>query len=264
MKLIVKKDTTSKMIQFFIPDSSSAVGAGLTGLVFNTASLTAYYYREGAATSTVISLATMTLGTWSTSGFVVVDGTNMPGLYQLGIPNAALATGANSVVIMLKGATNMAPTMIEIQLVDYDPNDGVRLGLTALPNAAAGANGGLPTGDASGRVTVGSMAASVVTASAIASDAITAAKIATDAIDADALATDAVTEIWAKAMSDITAVPAMTASVFSALNWVFALARNRRTQTATTETVYKDDGATTLATSAKSDDGTTFTRAEYS
>jgi hypothetical protein len=78
----------------------------------------------------------MTVGTWASGGFVVVDGTNMPGLYQLGIPDAALASGASQVVILLKGATNMAPVVLEIQLVNYDPDDGVRMGLTALPNAA--------------------------------------------------------------------------------------------------------------------------------
>jgi hypothetical protein len=41
-----------------------------------------------------------------------------------------------------------------VQIMAYDPFDIVRIGLTALPNAAAGAVGGLPTGDASGRVTV--------------------------------------------------------------------------------------------------------------
>lgn len=187
MKLNVIKGQASKLAQIFIQDSSSSVGAGLTGLVFNTASLSAYYYREGAASATAITLATMTLGTWASGGFVVVDGTNLPGLYQLGIPDAALASGANSVVIMLKGASNMAPVVLEIQLVSFDPNDSVRMGLTALPNAAAGANGGLPTGNASGQVAVAS----------IANNAITAAAIATDAIDNDAIAASAVTEIQA-------------------------------------------------------------------
>ena len=154
MKLAVKKGKTSKLLDVFIQDSSSTTGAGLTGLVYNTASLTAYYYREGAASATAITLATMTLGTWATGGFVVVDGTNLPGLYQLGIPDAALATGADSVVIYLKGAANMVQTLAEIQLVDYDPQDGVRLGLTAIPNAVAAANGGLPTVDASNAVQV--------------------------------------------------------------------------------------------------------------
>jgi len=45
-----------------------------------------------------------------------------------------------------------------IQVMAYDAMDSVRLGLTALPNATAGAVGGLPTGDASGRVTVASNA----------------------------------------------------------------------------------------------------------
>jgi hypothetical protein len=34
---------------------------------------------------------------------------------------------------MLKGVTNMLPVDIELQLTGYDPNDGARLGLTALP-----------------------------------------------------------------------------------------------------------------------------------
>ena len=74
-------------------DSSSTIGALLAGLAYNSSGLTAYYYRSGAASSTSMSLATMTMGTWATLGFVAVDGTNMPGLYQLGIPNAALTTG---------------------------------------------------------------------------------------------------------------------------------------------------------------------------
>jgi hypothetical protein len=39
-------------------------------------------------------------------------------------------------------------------VVAFDPLNAVRLGLTALPNAVAGANGGVPTGDANGRVGV--------------------------------------------------------------------------------------------------------------
>lgn len=145
MKLQVLKGQTSKLLQIFIQDSSSGVGAGLTGLVFNSASLTAYYYREGAGSAVQIVLATMTLGTWATGGFIVVDGTNLPGVYQLGIPDAALASGANSVIVMLKGATNMAPLLLEIQLQNMDPYDGVRAGLTALPNVASGSAGAIPT-----------------------------------------------------------------------------------------------------------------------
>lgn len=153
-KLSLLAGTTSKLIQFAVDDSSSTTGDGLTGLVYNSASMTAYYYREGAGSATAITLVTMTLGTWASGGFVVVNGTNMPGLYQLGIPNAAIATGAKSVVVLLKGATNMAPVRLEIELTAIDNQDAVRAGLTALPNANAAANGGLATVDSANSVKI--------------------------------------------------------------------------------------------------------------
>lgn len=145
MKLNIKKGSTSKSVDIFIRDTSVTTGAGLTGLAYNTGSLTAYYHRMGSS-PTAITLATQTVnGAYSSGGFVAVDGTNMPGLYRLDIPDAALASGVNEVVIMLKGAANMEPVVLEIQLVSFDPNDAVRLGLTALPNANAEAAGGLFT-----------------------------------------------------------------------------------------------------------------------
>lgn len=116
MKLARKVGVTSQIFQVFIRDSSSTTGAGLTGLVFNTASLVAYYHRDTDTTATAISLVTMTVGTFTSSGLKEIDATNMPGWYQLCPPNAALASGAASVAIHLKGATNMAPLPIEVDL----------------------------------------------------------------------------------------------------------------------------------------------------
>lgn len=64
-------------------------------------------------------------------------------------------------------------------------------------------------------------------------------------------------------MSDIAAVPGITATLKQALNWIYVLFRNKRAQTATTETVYKDDSTTAIGTSAKSDNGTTFSKGKY-
>jgi hypothetical protein len=157
-----KKGSTSKSIDVFIRDSSQTDGRGLTGLVFNSGSLTAYYHRAGSA-ATAITLATLGSATasWSSGGFIAVDGTNMPGLYRLDIPDAVLASGVDEAYIMLKGATNMEPVTIRVQLTSIDVNDAVRGGMTALPNAAAEAVGGLYTRgsgagqinqDASGRI----------------------------------------------------------------------------------------------------------------
>lgn len=145
MKVQLKKGSTSNILQIFIADSSSTTGAGLTGLTNASAGLTAYYHRDTDTTATAITLVTMTVGTFTSSGFKEIDATNMPGWYQFCPPNAAFASGAASCAFHLKGATNMAPLPIEVELVAYDPQDSVRLGLTALPNAAAEAAGGLYT-----------------------------------------------------------------------------------------------------------------------
>ena len=146
MKLLVLKDTTSKSVDVFIRDSSVTTGAGLAGLVFDSGGLTAYYRRPGGS-ATAITLVTLAnaQAAFSSGGFVAVDGTNMPGVYRLDIPNAVLATGVNDCVIMLKGAANMEPCVMEIQLTSFNPNDAVRAGLSALPNAAAEAAAGLYT-----------------------------------------------------------------------------------------------------------------------
>jgi hypothetical protein len=52
---------------------------------------------------------------------VEVDANNMPGIYRLDLPDAVCAAGVNSVVAMLKGAANMAPVPLEIQLLTNDP-----------------------------------------------------------------------------------------------------------------------------------------------
>jgi len=61
-----------------------------------------------------------------------------------------------------------------------------------------------------------------------------------------------------------TGPPSATATPAEALAWLLTLARNKMTQTSTTQTLLADNGTTTVATSTVSDDGTTFTRGEWS
>jgi hypothetical protein len=121
-KLAIKKASTDVTTYVFIQDSSKTTGVGLAGLAYNTGSLVGYYVRpKGSATA--ITLATQTVtGDHSDGGFVEIDATNMPGVYRLDLPDAVCATGVPSVVVMLKGATNMSPVVLEIQLTDFDLN----------------------------------------------------------------------------------------------------------------------------------------------
>ena len=141
MKLTIKKGTTSNIIHVFILDISKSNGEGITGLTYNTTGLTAYYLRPGAASATSISLVNATIGTWTSGGFKEVDSTNLPGIYEIGVPDACIASGAESCTIMIKGAAEMAPLPIELQL-DTNTNadvkgvvDGIQ---TDLSNATDG------------------------------------------------------------------------------------------------------------------------------
>lgn len=122
-KLFVQAQATSNRSEYvFVQDSASTTGGGKTGIAYNASGLTAYYVRPGG-NATAITLATQTVtGAWSSGGWVEVDATNLPGIYRFDIPNAVFATGVDHAVVMLKGASGMAPVSLEYQLVGFDPS----------------------------------------------------------------------------------------------------------------------------------------------
>lgn len=115
----IQAGTTSFSLPIFVQATNSTTGGGLSGLVFNTASLVAEYRRAGQSTWTTVTLVTKTLGTYTSGGFIA-DGA-LGGAYEFDLPNAALASGARFVLVRLRGAANMLPVLIEIELdaVDY-------------------------------------------------------------------------------------------------------------------------------------------------
>jgi hypothetical protein len=121
-KLFVQAQATSNRSEYvFVQDSASTTGGGKTGIAYNASGLTAYYVRPGGS-ATAITLATQTVtGAWSSGGWVEVDATNLPGIYRFDIPNAVFATGVDHAVVMLKGASGMAPVSLEYQLTGFDP-----------------------------------------------------------------------------------------------------------------------------------------------
>ena len=111
--------STSQCFDLFVSDSSSSVGAGLTALAYNTGSLTCYYFRNESGTgetATSITLASSTLGTYTSGAFKEISAANMPGHYEFCPPDAALATGASAVTFQCKGAANMAPANLRVLL----------------------------------------------------------------------------------------------------------------------------------------------------
>ena len=141
---VVKAGTVDVSVVIRIIDSTD--GTPETGVVWNTAGIDLQYRREGAV-STAITEATLAALTTAhmDGGFLHIGN----GYYRLDLPDAACAAGVTGA--MIHGTvTGMVVIGEYIQLVAYDPFDGVRQGLTALPNAAADAAGGLPISDAGG------------------------------------------------------------------------------------------------------------------
>ncbi len=63
--------------------------------------------------------------------------------------------------------------------------------------------------------------------------------------------------------AELSGVPAATSTLADKINWLFILARNKITQTATTSTLRNDADGANVSTSTISDDGTTATRGEW-
>jgi hypothetical protein len=135
-------------------------GVPVEDAVHNSAGIAVWFRREGGTKTaiTLKALATPALDdAHDDGGFLHID----DGYYRLDSPDAAFASGAAGV--MFGGAiTDGVIIGAYVPLVAYNPQDGVRLGLTAIPNAAAGAADGLVVGsaanklavDAAGKVTV--------------------------------------------------------------------------------------------------------------
>lgn len=137
MKRIIKAGATSNVLHIFISDSSSSTGAGLTGLAYNSSGLSAYYIRPGQTSAAAITLAAITaLGTFVSGGFKEIDSVNMPGWYEFDPPDACMAANAPSCSMMLKGAANMAPLPIEVEL--NDPANGYNINLNQMVPAFTG------------------------------------------------------------------------------------------------------------------------------
>ncbi|MBK8916464.1 MAG: hypothetical protein IPM64_18005 [Phycisphaerales bacterium] len=140
----IKKDSTDQSVVIRIVDSGD--GTPETAVEHNTSGIDLWYRREGATKTSITEAALAALDSAHSDGGIEHIG---DGYYRLDLPDAAVATGANGV--MVGGTvTGMVVIGCYVHLVDYDPQNAVRLGLTALPNAAADAAGGLPISDAGG------------------------------------------------------------------------------------------------------------------
>lgn len=281
---------TSKSVDLALIQNSSAATPGdpITGLAFNTASLTAYYRKGATGTLTAITLATQTVGgAYSSGGFVQISSSNAPGQYRFDIPNTVIDTSGEA-NITFTGATDLATHTLKIIVTAIDFYDTVRAGLTSLPNVVSGSAGALitsGTGTSQLSVTSGGInviGANVVNASSLAADAVTeiqsglATQASVNTID-DFLDTE-VAAILAAVDTEVVSIlallddpraepgqgaPPVNPDLATKVDYLYKFLRNRSTQTATELSIYADNGTTVDHKATVSDNGTTFDRTEF-
>ena len=123
-------------VRFVDDDGGTAPGEPTTGLLFSDIETggSASYVRQGA-TRTDMSLISQSAGGGHTDGgFVLVDDTNMPGLYRLDPPDTPFASGADFVIFQCVAApaNNSIMVPVVVKLRDSPSADVTKIGGVAL------------------------------------------------------------------------------------------------------------------------------------
>lgn len=125
----VQVNTTSYITELFFQDTGSLVGAGDTGIL--SSQIVGRYKRNTDPTHISFNVVTGTIGTYKASGFTEVSNTEMPGLYEFGVPNVAITGGAQSVVFQFTGV-GFAPLLFELELTQINNQNSGTFGVTNL------------------------------------------------------------------------------------------------------------------------------------
>lgn len=168
-------------VTIYVKMVDSTNGSDKTGVT--AVSVIAYYWRQGASTVVQLTIsAGASLGAAHADGkWWEVDATNLPGIYRLDLTDACVATGSDWVTLDVVATAckhyqityNLDPLVVDSSgRVQVQPGSsagqlditsgvvkanvtqaaGSTVAAGAIPNAAAGATGGLPVVDSAGGV----------------------------------------------------------------------------------------------------------------
>lgn len=285
--------STNVSVYFYIQQDASGTSPGepVTGLLFSDIETggSASYMRQGAAR---VDLTLVTLASASAAhtdgGFILVDDTNMPGVYRCDYPDAAFATGVDITICSIVVASGQnavaAPLMVEIDDSVVQTGDSfasVTAGVTVTTNndkTGYALTQTFPTNfaDLSISATTGLVDITQTAADKAWGTAARTLTAGTNIVLAKGVGVTGFNDLSAAQVNaevldvinvdtfvESSGVPAATASIQAKITWLYTLSRNKGTQTSTTKTLRNDADSADIATSTVSDDGTTFTRGEY-
>lgn len=113
---IVKSGTTGRSEYFNILDKTA--GTPKTGLTITQLLIGYTRSRQGNVTTNLSALPN-TSAAWSSAAAIEIDSANAPGLYRVDVPDAAYATGVDTVILTVYANTtvaSVAPAMKEVQI----------------------------------------------------------------------------------------------------------------------------------------------------
>lgn len=207
---IVLKGSTDRSVTVRIFDSTT--GVPKSDVVYNSSGIALWYRREGGAKVDITEATLAALTTAHTDGGFLLIG---DGEYRLDLPDAAFATGANHVDF---GGAVTGGVIVggRVRLIDVNLEDAVRMGLSALPNAAAEAAGGLYTRgtgagqiaqDANGRINTNLVAWREAQPNALSSGRVDVllGAVTNGVIAAASFASNALDAVWSTATRVLTA-----------------------------------------------------------
>lgn len=272
-------------------------GSGITGSGGNTSGNGIYaagdgtgmgIYATGGDGSTSAGLKLVSNAASTKYGLLIEDGATITSTFGTGLTISTSGTDQHGMVVTGNGSGGDIVAdltgNVSGSVGSVTGAVGSVTGLTAsdvgaiktktdyLPSATAGAAGGVfiagsnaatsittaltanITGNLSG--SVGSVTGAVGSVSGSIGSLGTTAKSDVNAEVVDALATDTYAES--------AGVPAATSTLAAKITWLGTLARNKITQTATTQTLRNDADGGDIATSTVSDNGTTFSKGKWS
>ena len=128
--LTYRLGSTSNMVWVFLRDAYEP-RRPRTGLRYDTRGARVAFVRDDALQPTTVALRPATLGRHTAGGFVEVDASSMPGVYEFGAPDEIFAEGSSHAVVVF-GFPDAAPEATRIDLVAHDPWDSMTVGIAGL------------------------------------------------------------------------------------------------------------------------------------
>ena len=125
----IRSGTTSKRLLVYLGDANGPGGA--LGLRHDSPGASVAYVRDDETAARPVVLRPPNGERHVPGAFIEVDPALVPGVYRFDVPDAVLAPGATRVVLVFRfpGAITQP---VEIDLVAYDAQDPVRLGMGAI------------------------------------------------------------------------------------------------------------------------------------